>query len=353
MSSHAVDNWTFPRSERPSKPAKNEIALQGWLADILRCPRDRTPLTAVTDDLICSRGHAYSVCKGIPVFLLAEDFPYHPRFGKFTLADLDRFAAGDDGATPPPSEVHPYVREYLHGSSGRLYDRVRGSIDHYPIPKLRLPEGNDQTFLDIGCHWGRWAIASARMGYKVAAIDPNFEALVVARRVCRQLRVDATFLCADARYLPFANGTFDVVHSYSVLQHLDKRQAKLAIQESGRVSRATTLIQMANCFGIRSLYHQARRLGRKPSGFAVRYWTPGELRKVFNEIIGPSELMSDGFFGLGVGAANASDLMRPQHRLGVRISNRLRNWPALTPLADSVYVRSAKANTGTRASTFR
>ena len=326
------------------KRGSSELALQSWLADILRCPRDRMPLAAVGGDLVCPEGHAYLVCKGIPVFLLAEDFPYHPRFDRLTREDSDRIVERDDGTTPAPTDIHQFVREYLQGSSGNLYDRVRDTIDRYPIPALRLPPGTGQTFLDIGCHWGRWAVAAARIGYKVVAIDPNFEALVVARRVCRQLGVEAAFLCADARYLPFASNCFDVVHSYSVLQHLDKEQAKIAIREAGRVAQATTLIQMANCFGVRSLYHQTRRLGRKMGGFAVRYWTPRELRKVFNELIGPSELMSDGFFGLGVGAANPSELTAPQHRLGVHVSNRLRKWRALTPLADSIYVRSKKAD---------
>ena len=53
--------------------------------------------------------------------------------------------------------------------------------------------------------------------------------------------------------------------------------------------------------------------------------------------------MADGFFGLGVGAAKLSELTTRQHRLGVRISNRLRRWPSMTALADTVHVLSTKA----------
>jgi ubiquinone/menaquinone biosynthesis C-methylase UbiE len=281
------------------------------------------------------------VYDGIPVFLLPEAIQTHPEAAQaLDPRAIQAALALDDGTTPPPSEIHPVVRERIAGSSGHLYFKIRDRLQHYPIPRLRLPPGEGKTFLDIGCFWGRWSIAAARKGYRVTGIDPNFAFLVVARRVCRQLGVDAQFVCADARHLPFPSRSFDTVFGYSVLQHFSKADAKLALREIGRVTAGGSLIQLANRFGIRSLYNQARALFRPSEPFAVRYWTPAELRRVFSAEIGPSTLSIEGFFGLGVGAAETTDPLLGCHRTIVRTSERLRRFGMLLPVADSLYVGS-------------
>jgi SAM-dependent methyltransferase len=252
----------------------------------------------------------------------------------------------DNGVTPPSNVLHPVVRGILGATSGHLYYPIRNLIDHYPIPDIRLPAANDgETLLDIGCNWGRWCVAAARRGYKVVGIDPSFGALVVARRVLRQLGItDVTFACADSRYLPFQSDSFDAIFSYNVIQHFCKADAKIALTEIGRVLRSggKSLIQMPSALGIRSLYHQARRGFREPQSFEVRYWLPRELLRVFDETIGSSHLSIDGFFGLGI---QASDLpyFLPHHRLVVMTSEFLRRRVRfMMPFADSLYVESTK-----------
>ena len=58
-------------------------------------------------------------------------------------------------------------------------------------------------------------------------IDPSLDAVLAARRVSRQLGVEASFVVGDARFLPFANDSFDTVFCYSVLQHFSKENAKI------------------------------------------------------------------------------------------------------------------------------
>ena len=64
---------------------------------------------------------------------------------------------------------------------------------------------------------------------------------------------------ADARYLPFPESTFDVVFSYSVLQHFEKQDARVALAEAARVLTVsgTSMIQLPNAFGLRNMLNQA------------------------------------------------------------------------------------------------
>ena len=62
---------------------------------------------------------------------------------------------------------------------------------------------------------------------------------------------------------------------------------------------------MPNKYGVRCLYHQARRRFREPRDFEVRYWTLADLAAKFEEKLGPAEISVDCFFGLGLQASDA------------------------------------------------
>jgi SAM-dependent methyltransferase/uncharacterized protein YbaR (Trm112 family) len=316
------------------------------LGSLLVCPRDKLPLLSRADSLLCENGHRYAVIEGIPILLLSEAEQTHIE-GTRALAlaesreppNLPQFKVAND-------EVDPFVKNAIAATNGALYLHLVGNLTEYPIPELRLPLGKDRLFLEIGCNWGRWCIAAARLGYRPIGIDPSLKSIRAARRVARQLGIDAYYVVADGRYLPFADGIFDQVFSYSVLQHLSKENARTTLHEVRRVlaPEGQSLIQMPNVFGVRCLYHQVRRNFREPRDFEVRYWTPTELNSFFNAAIGPSRVMVDGYFSLN---AQISDVrfMPPRYRALLRASEFLRSLsrvvPALTWMADSLYVESS------------
>lgn len=244
--------------------------------------------------------------------------------------------------------IDPFVQEAIGATGGYLYEGLIGNLVEYPIPTLRLPPGDGRTFIDIGCSWGRWSIAAARCGYRVVGVDPSLVGIRAARRVARQLGVDASYLVADARHLPFADGTFDTAFSYSVLQHFSKADAREALSGIQRVLAAggTSLIQLPNAFGARSAYHIWKRRFREPRLFEVRYWTVPELRRTFNRLIGPSRVSVDGFFSLNPQVADLR-LLPAKARVVVIASEGLRRlarvFPPLKFAADSVYVESSRA----------
>ena len=340
------------------------------LISLLVCPRDHMPLEQEGSFLVCLGGHDYPVVDGVPILLL-EDKEQTIGIAKASLASARLVAEGGVPEDPwftstlgiteaekagilelarsPSSSIDPVVPFMIGASNGLLYRGLIGKCQSYTIPELRLHPGNGGRLLDIGCNWGRWSVAAARRGYRPVGIDASLGAVLAARRVSRQLGLTADFVVGDARFLPFTDGFFDAVFSYSVIQHFAKDDARRSLAEAGRVLKlgGHCLVQMPNRFGLRCLFHQARRGFRSPGGFEVRYWSLPELRRAFTSAIGPTRLSVDCFFGLGLQAADLH-LMSRSNRLVIHVSELLRSLskrlPVLSYLADSIYVESIGSN---------
>jgi SAM-dependent methyltransferase len=284
------------------------------------------------------KGHRWPVLDGVPIFLLDEVEPTQPGYWA-TREEVHRDIAPAADATG----VDPYVRAVLVGTCGRMY---RGWGDEYPIPELPLPPGDGRVLLELGSNWGRWSIAAARRGYLPVGIDPALGAVRAAARVSTQLGVDARYAVADARHLPFRDACFDVVFSFSVLQHLSPADVAEVVEETARVLKpdGVSLHQMANVFGVNNVAQLARRRFHDAQGFDVRYWRPRKLVQAF-ERIGPTHLAAESFVSLN---AQKSDLpfLRMRHRAVVRTSELLRRAAERVPpvrlVADSLWVRSTK-----------
>ena len=170
---------------------------------------------------------------------------------------------------------------------------------------------------------------------------------MAARRISRQLGVHPQFVVGDARFLPFTDAAFEVVHSYGVLQHFSKENARTALAEMNRVlkSRGTVLVQMANKLGLRSFQQQWRRGFTEGEEFEVRYWKPLELVSTFSQLFGRTRIFSDSYFGLGVQRSDA-DLMPLKYKAVIYASETLRwlsnGFKPLVKVADSVFLESVK-----------
>ena len=243
--------------------------------------------------------------------------------------------------------VDSHVSALVAGTNGLAYRHLIGRLAEYPIPHLRLPEADGDLLLDVGCSWGRWSVAAARLGYVPVGIDPAFESVQAAKRVASQLGLKAMFVVGDARALPFRADTIDVAYSYSVLQHFSTADVEIALAEIERVLKpgGRSLIQMATAFGIRCLYHQVRRGFRAAVNFEVRYRRIARLKEMFTRRVGPSRLSVDCFFGLGIQESDTR-MMPAWLRVVFRASGFLQRaslpLPWLMYAADSVYVESTK-----------
>ncbi len=324
--------------------------MNDWFTSNLVCPRDKHKLDPKGRSLVCPNGHSYPVFDGIPVMLVDDVEVTHDYINR-TLEKIaavggsSRIETDGDLESGADESIDEFVQGEVPYTSGNLYFSVQHKLTRYPIPKTRLRPGNGELLLDIGCNWGRWSIAAAKRGYRTVGLDPSLDAVLAARRVSRQLSAKVDYVVGDARFLPFVDDSFDTVFSYSVLQHFSKENARVSIDEVGRVCKrgGVTLIQMPNRYGIRQ-YQQHRRRGfTEGEGFEVRYWTPAELMATFETKIGPTQMTTDCFFGLGVQASDV-DLL-PLHLKAVVYSSELLRklstvFKPLTKVADSVYLES-------------
>jgi SAM-dependent methyltransferase len=87
--------------------------------------------------------------------------------------------------------------------------------------------------LDVGCQTGAMAIALARRGGEVTAIDVDPTLLEGARLRARSHGASARFVVARAEALPFPARSFDLVTCVDVLEHVD--DARAAVAELARV----------------------------------------------------------------------------------------------------------------------
>jgi len=73
--------------------------------------------------------------------------------------------------------------------------------------------------LEVGCGMGTMASCWARQGARVTAVDLNPTAVAQTKRRFELLGLEGDVRQADARRLPFDDGTFDYVWSWGVLHH--------------------------------------------------------------------------------------------------------------------------------------
>lgn len=331
-----------------------------WLEKVLRCPRDGKSLERDGNRLVCTGRHSYPIIEGVPVLLLDGQQQTIELAERSLMSAAAKHAVDDYyidtlGISEEEKEcvrksigrdrkVDPVVSYLVGATNGIMYKHLIGKLDEYPIPDIDIGPGEGRRLLDVGCSWGRWSIAANRKGYKTVGIDPSLGAILAAKRLTKSLGITASFVVGDARYLPFNNDALDYVFSYSVLQHFSRENMEKAVTEISRVLKENGhgCIQMANKYGLRSVYHQIKRKYREPRDFEVRYWSIGDLEKVFRDRVGTVHFDPDCFLGLGLQPSDSKH-MSAGRKIILGISEGLKKisriFRPLGYLSDSIYIR--------------
>jgi ubiquinone/menaquinone biosynthesis C-methylase UbiE len=148
--------------------------------------------------------------------------------------------------------------------------------------------------LDVGCGEGRHAIAAARMGFKVMAIDYELLALQRARRHARAKRArNIGFRKADVFYLPFPASCFDIVLDYGCLHHQRKSDWPAYKANLLRVLGPRGFYVLSVFSREFPLFHGSRRPWHIAQGAYRRYFTRGDILELFGRDFEIVELLKE------------------------------------------------------------
>lgn len=108
---------------------------------------------------------------------------------------------------------------YYETESGRQIDAIEKEILSELLKNVTFDE-----MLELGCGTGHWTQFFINSGFKVTAVDRSKAMLEYAY----QKDIDAEFLEGNAEKLPFADGSFPVVASVTMLEFVENQQAVLS-----------------------------------------------------------------------------------------------------------------------------
>lgn len=176
----------------------------------------------------------------------------------------------------------------------RLHDRgyfknhrhTRG----WPVPKTLTGEiftkfgklQRDDDVLDIGCGYGRFMYVAADHVRLIVGVDIHDAPLNKAREIL-QTKLNARVVLTDGLSLPFDDGSFSVVYSRSVMQHIIRSLVRVYIIEARRVLKIGGRLCMQ--------FPDARTLPKRPIDINVNRiaeqstaWTPDELLLIASDV---------------------------------------------------------------------
>lgn len=197
------------------------------------------------------------------------------------------------------------IQQQIAGTNGIQYiDRI-GKMKDYPVYELPVNKVEDGIMLDIGCGWGRWLVAANKKGYIPIGIDLRLEFCKTSLETIKNNGINGYIIAADLKELPFKEGIFDLVWSFSVIQHTHKERLLNCLTHIERILKggAFTKLEFPNKDGFRNKRGRANssfNLSDDYDSWDVRYYSIDDYRNYFLKIFNDFNYTVHSFLGLGV-----------------------------------------------------
>lgn len=268
---------------------------------------------------------------------------------------------------PEPAGYHskiPWVvQQQIAATNGVHYvDRI-GKLYDYPVYELPVNKVSDnKLMLDIGCGWGRWLIGGANKGYIPVGIDLRLEFCKTSRTVLSDLNKNGYTVVADLENLPFQDNVFDLVWSFSVIQHTHINRLTNCLLHINRILSESgfTYLEFPNKDGIRNRFGPVKSPAQKTVGdydsWVVRYYSIKEYEAIFNKYLSAIAFTNHSFLGIGVLKEDLkyvslkNKLLCTASLIGSALTNII---PGLYHFSDSIYIHAEKKSKGIRAENER
>lgn len=160
------------------------------------------------------------------------------------------------------------------------------------------PEPMRGRVLNVGCGTGGFTAVAAAAGARSVGVDDDGEAIAICALKAR--KAGGAFVRARAEALPFAEGAFDLVHCFSVIEHVASVEATVA--EMVRVARpgGAVYVHTPSAWSLWEGHYKVlwlpflprplgrfylRARGRPPAYLStLRRLTPARLRRAFARV---------------------------------------------------------------------
>jgi len=113
----------------------------------------------------------------------------------------------------------------------REESQERAHLDR--LRQVVAPSALAGRVLNVGCGTGGFNAVAAEAGIRIVGVDADPEAIGIC--AAKRRRAGGAFVHAEAERLPFGDGSFDLVHCFSVIEHVASVEATVA--EMARVTR--------------------------------------------------------------------------------------------------------------------
>lgn len=199
------------------------------------------------------------------------------------MANL-RHSAGGSEPGSALAALHRRVypdRELRPGEQATERNSLETALDRFPEtqdfvrrllrriePYLELPPG--ARVLDVGAAQGISVAAFIDAGFMTSGVEPWQPAIETSREVADRLAMDFELLQGRAEALPFPAASFELVHAYSVMEHVDDPLA--CFREAHRV-----LVPGGGFFFSTTSALSPRQ--QEIRGFPLFPWYPSKLRR--------------------------------------------------------------------------
>ncbi len=112
-------------------------------------------------------------------------------------------------------------------------------------------------------------------------------------------------MVADLKALPFKNDVFDLVWSFSVIQHTHRERLISCLGHIQRILKKDgyAFLEFPNKNGIRNRIGPARKYESDKNDYnswCVRYYTVAEYKEIFQDIFDNFSFSTHSFLGIGV-----------------------------------------------------